>query len=35
MIRIEEGTAMPSGYESRMDVRETQIAIKMIKDHLE
>ncbi len=35
MIRFEEGTAFPSGYESRMDVRETEIAIKMIKDHLE
>ncbi|MBP7401305.1 MAG: aspartate--ammonia ligase [Clostridia bacterium] len=35
MIRIEKGTAFPSGYEPRMDVHETQIAIKMVKDHLE
>ena len=35
MIRFEEGTAFPSGYEPRMDIHETQIAIKMIKDHLE
>ncbi len=35
MIRFENGNAFPDGYESRMDIRETQIAIKMIKDHLE
>ncbi|NLN46347.1 MAG: aspartate--ammonia ligase [Clostridiaceae bacterium] len=35
MIRFDNGTAFPAGYEPRMDVRETQIAIKMIKDHLE
>ncbi len=35
MIHFENGNAFPVGYESRMDIRETEIAIKLIKDHLE
>ncbi len=35
MIRIEDRLMIPEGYRSRLDVRETEIAIKLIKDRVE
>jgi len=35
MIRIENKLQIPEGYRSKLDIRETEIAIKMIKDRVE
>lgn len=35
MILFENLLAIPVGYHSRLDLRETEIAIKLIKDHVE
>jgi len=35
MIQFEDQLAIPVGYRSKMDIRETEIAIKMVKDLVE
>ncbi len=35
MVRFEDNLAVPANYRSKMDVRETEIAIKLIKDQFE
>ncbi|MGI6298970.1 MAG: aspartate--ammonia ligase [Saccharofermentanales bacterium] len=35
MIKIENNLMIPAGYCSKLDIRETEIAIKMIKDRVE
>ena len=35
MVRIDDNLAIPANYRSKMDVRETEIAIKLVKDQVE
>jgi aspartate--ammonia ligase len=35
MVRFDDNLAIPANYQSKMDVRETEIAIKLVKDQVE